>query len=93
MTDIKLTPDEMETLDDFKRGLEYNIQNIKRVLEANVNGEPYKPDFEGMPGWSSDFDEIWTDQVRGLEVIADYNVLWSTRNKLQDMFERIHKLE
>lgn len=92
MTDIKLTPDEMETLDDFKRGLEYNIQNIKRVLEANVNGEPYQL-FSGMPGWSSDFDEIWTDQVRGLEVIADYNVLWSTRNKLQDMFERIHKLE
>jgi hypothetical protein len=46
-----------------------------------------------MPGWSSAFDCIWTDQVRGLEVIADYNVLWSTRNKLEDMFKRIHKLE
>ncbi len=86
MTDIKLKPNEMETLDDFKRSLEYNIKNIERVLEANRNGEPYNK-------WSSDFDDIWTDQVRGLEVITDYNVLWNTRNKLQDMFERIHKLE
>ena len=92
MTDIKLTPDEMETLDDFKRGLESSVRYINEVLEANRNGEPYQL-FSGMPGWSSAFDFIWTDQVRGLEVIADYNVLWKTRNKLEDMFKRIHKLE
>ena len=96
MTDIKLTPDEMETLDDFKRGLESSVEYINEVLEANRNGEPYEKKMasgRNIPGWSSAFDIIWTDQVRGLEVIADYNVLWSTRNKLQDMFERIHKLE
>ena len=86
MTDIKLTEDEMETLDDFKRGLESSVEYINEVLEANRNGEPFTR-------WKTPFNWIRTDQVRGLEVIADYNVLWKTRNELQDMFERIDKLE
>ena len=80
---FKLTDEEYDALDSFKRHCKNTVKYIEEYLEQMDRGI---------------HDEtllyyIYADNARGIELIADWNVMWNEIRIIQELHKRFSKWE